>query len=718
MSKLKKFVALLMCTLMIVGLFNASAMANASGATKSGDNSPRYNVLVLDSSGSMDGRPQEAQKEAARKFCNTMLASSGNSFTAIVIINSSSKLLQDFTNDINILNSAINSIPSSGGTNITSAIEIAGNLFSTVPENSKKNIIICSDGRPNSGSTESTAISAFNAIKDKYKIYSLGFFHGLRGSDLEEAREFMRSIQNSGFYEVTDVDDLVFTFGEVADDVTGNHLRSHNAADLWNPEQFFTESNLEYDAELAYVCAVTCEQSENEAKMKAHYKSLGFDENNIKPGRYDNGAITEVGCHGVAVKSFNDFNLMVITVRGSKSPAEFYGDYVAKPNKDFHGYNAYDVVYMIYDNIMDTVTQVIDEHDFLKNGNKNKILVTGHSLGGAVANLIAADFNQIARNQGNYNGMNFTFDDVYCYTFGAINSIGDRYYPSLIRRIAVNVLALSNYALLPFRDRMEESVGQRIEKLPVVSGYDNIHNVYNYFDTFGPNMMGLALLNNIGTGIQKFGKFHCFSKRYKTEEEAKAALLSCDGHSETTYISAVYHLKVDENGTNYITEGRGASGKVFVRISCPVDVEVLDDGVSVCLVENEKIKYCDPSIELRIVEGNQKMFSLPEDGNYSFKISAYGDGKMDCSFVKSTSKGSGAKSFNDIALTTGKTFLSEEGTFGIEDLNLYVLNSNNEKTHKVQADGSETEITFLGQIFDMLFNLFNKLLSFIASFIH
>ena len=197
----------------------------------------RYVVLVLDTSGSMSGTPFKVQKEAAKVFCEKIHATTGNNNVAIVALESYAEVKCQFTNDISVLNACIDGLYAGGGTNTNDALEVAGNLLDTVTNsNAVKNIVLCSDGLPERGVYTSDgqytyddywgydhANSAYNTaqrLKAKYNIYTLGFFHSLTEGDLEFGRRFMQDIASANsYYEVTDVEKLTFTFGEIAEEV-------------------------------------------------------------------------------------------------------------------------------------------------------------------------------------------------------------------------------------------------------------------------------------------------------------------------------------------------------------------------------------------------------------------------------------------------------------------------------------------------------------------
>lgn len=197
----------------------------------------RYAVLVLDVSGSMTSVAMAAQKASAIKFCTELLNADGENYVAVVTFSTSSQIVNQFSSDLDELTKSINGIYASGNTNTVAGLQNADDLLSQVPSSAGRSIVLCSDGLPNQGGSNSTGpftssdssyyYSYANAVYDKYielvqkyDVFTLGFFHSLYGTDLEFARKFMESIQNAGYYEVTDPDDLEFTFGDIAGDVT------------------------------------------------------------------------------------------------------------------------------------------------------------------------------------------------------------------------------------------------------------------------------------------------------------------------------------------------------------------------------------------------------------------------------------------------------------------------------------------------------------------
>ena len=268
----KRWIALTCCLFLVLSLLfpNIGIYAATEDET-----TVRYSVLILDTSGSMEGIPAEKQEEAAIKFCESVLNLKGNNQVALVELNSSASVLTNFTNDFDVLKENINDLYISGGTNINEALEVSNDLLSDVKNNSNiiKNVVLCTDGLPESGTTSDDgpyassdndyyydyANAVFNTakeMKNSYSLYSLGFFHSLEDEELVFARKFMNDIQNAGYYEVTDPNELQFKFGDIADDIINNGAKTFYydngyTAKCYYKDDYFKETSYEYNPSLA-----------------------------------------------------------------------------------------------------------------------------------------------------------------------------------------------------------------------------------------------------------------------------------------------------------------------------------------------------------------------------------------------------------------------------------------------------------------------------------
>lgn len=176
-------------------------------------------VLVLDVSGSMEGTPLEETKKAATKFINTILKEDAS--IGIVVYDGSATVLSDFSkNETNLVN-IVSGITDQGTTNIDDGLTKANELLE-YSNAEKKIIVLMSDGLPNCGREGDDLIAFADSIKDSGTyIYSLGFFENTGGSK-SSAQHLMEEIASDGcHYEVADADDLIFFFGDIADQING-----------------------------------------------------------------------------------------------------------------------------------------------------------------------------------------------------------------------------------------------------------------------------------------------------------------------------------------------------------------------------------------------------------------------------------------------------------------------------------------------------------------
>ena len=187
--------------------------------------SDRDIALVLDTSGSMEGEPIEQTKEAASKFVDTVFEQ--NSMVGLVGYDSSSEIYSSLTQDAKLLKEEIDGLCIGGRTDMYSGLENADQVLKS-GNSTKKIIVLMSDGCPNegpeeNGSFEEALIRYAKEMKDSgYLIYTLGFFSSLDTADKYAAQSLMESIASPGLhFEVDSVDNLVWFFNDIADQISG-----------------------------------------------------------------------------------------------------------------------------------------------------------------------------------------------------------------------------------------------------------------------------------------------------------------------------------------------------------------------------------------------------------------------------------------------------------------------------------------------------------------
>jgi Mg-chelatase subunit ChlD len=103
-------------------------------------------VLVIDSSGSMQGAPIEAAKTAAKSFVDQKRP---EDFIAIVTFSDEVTVLSEFSNRATVLNERIDTIEAAGGTAMFDGIIRGTELFATADDDQiRKNMIVLTEARP------------------------------------------------------------------------------------------------------------------------------------------------------------------------------------------------------------------------------------------------------------------------------------------------------------------------------------------------------------------------------------------------------------------------------------------------------------------------------------------------------------------------------------------------------------------------------------------
>lgn len=280
-----------------------------------------------------------------------------------------------------------------------------------------------------------------------------------------------------------------------------------------------------YNNSLALVAAEMSETAEDTTGDGIKELFESYDISYCKLSNYTSGSIfpdLELslggGAFAIGQDTLNiggvDTTVLIIAARGTTTWGEAIGDlwkgWYGDPDK-VHQYlnrTVWDNVYDFEEILWEGIDTYLDEYLDIKTKENLKILITGHSLGGAAANMIGARFTSGVGGSEWWSDK-VTKDDIYVYTFGAIKVL-----------------------------TTEENAS---------NGYENIHNIYNYYDSYGPN--GNQKNTNASSLNAKFGHTEVFSF-INREESGTNIWDSCNNHIMQTYKDA---LKAHEIGSNYIT---------------------------------------------------------------------------------------------------------------------------------------------------------------------
>lgn len=331
---------------------------------------------------------------------------------------------------------------------------------------------------------------------------------------------------------------------------------------VWNGNLFKDKASV-YNKGLALIAANLSRAAEDTTgdNIKAAFEEYGFT--NVRVRNYDAklpdmGPLDDfikfidaydafaIGKSIVSVKSENDTTILVVVARGTQMRfRELKGDVLKGGTQPLLGRNIYNNIYEYGDLIWQGIKNYLVE--FPITTHKVKVLVTGHSLGGAAANLVGARITSELKNQNWLKSRGATKEDIYVYTFGAIKV---------------------------FDQEENES-----------KGYENIHNLYNDHDSFGPN--GSKSLLNVSHPKTKFGHTDTFDiDEYDEWWNLKDIGRQTLNHNMEVYIKAIQCNMIDcgtsgsiksqslEDGdqtTASITVEPSASGEEMAALSTLAD---------------------------------------------------------------------------------------------------------------------------------------------------
>lgn len=378
-------------------------------------------------------------------------------------------------------------------------------------------------------------------------------------------------------------------------------------------ESLFERSAYEYDNELAKLGAMLNKAACNgEQEICRLFYQMKIEDANIENYNYGGENAFSIA-HLPMQLNEKETNLIFIVARGSQKLNEYIGDLTMKANRSFLNQSSYDYVTDFYEKIWNAMRSYANGHEDLYDIETPRVFfITGYSLGGAAANLTAAMAKYPGSDLGNsWIFLNTDPTRIFAYTYGAIDSID------------VDV--------------------------PLQDGYEYIHNIFNYFDTFGPN--GADTLTTSGnSGVGKFGHIDLFAYRFSREN----SILNAENHDISNYLTAIVKGTVG-----------CCSPYSQTAIHCPIDVEVIKNGEVVGRITDNQVDEAlfsaNPEVALMVVKDSKHIAVFNNPEAYSLRITATDDGEMSVSTVSfdETGEGYGAAEYLNVAIENGQVFSME-----------------------------------------------------------
>lgn len=168
-------------------------------------------VLAIDTSGSMQGEPIAAAKDAARSFVEQKRP---EDFVAIVRFDETARVVQAFTNNTTTLLERIDSLEAAGATAFNDAVVLSLGLFSGSASNLQPNLIMLADGNDNGSEATAADVTAAVAESDA-RIFGVAL---QPPAEFEFNPEALQSIaeQSGGlFLQAPDPSQLESLYGQI-----------------------------------------------------------------------------------------------------------------------------------------------------------------------------------------------------------------------------------------------------------------------------------------------------------------------------------------------------------------------------------------------------------------------------------------------------------------------------------------------------------------------
>lgn len=732
----------------------------------------RFNVLVLDAASSVNfvfsednvyssNNSIDEVKSAGESFLDS-ITEYRNNYVAIVSYSDEAEIVTDFTNDTQVLKSAINDVYETGGrSNPAAGLAKAQELLSSVTnENAIKNVIMCTTGLADEGdysyegeyspnddrvpetwvnddtgielyAMANVAVKTADDIKNSgVSIYVIGVFNPIESAlpaDGQTLANFFRITAEdmaSGsecFFSSENTDGLKDIFGQVEEHIdevqeiriyvkgTKDTAADYEAKDehgvyipfnLSFKSLIYSSESTRYNPQLAYMLMALAYSAYNangsgnkntldDCNIYYSYKSMGLDEDDIKLyNYYKKISDPEYGEDNVGFAFGrstlpNGKKLVVVSVRGS------VGAITSRSSDWKSNFNLGEVAPGTYyhSGFKSAADKVMNELDGYSGGfDKDTVyVVTGHSRGAAVANIVSKLLVDKGISQDNVFDYNFACPDVARDASGVWNKDGKYNNIMNINDCSDPIAWVPGVA----GNIIGDFIGKNKGISNLISAINDLRK-NGFSDDFN--------WKNLVSAWGKYGNTYWFSNDWRN---IGALLLKMDSHQQENYLGYLSKLKPQSEfkGTEDAVIRQlcadAASKLSIIGFFCPVDVELVDsDGNLLAAVQGDEIRYgegVDIGDIIVITMGDRKEFLINGHDNVKVNFVGTDSGEMTYFYAHvdlASQQLSGGDGYTNVELSKGKTYVSDLDLNNMEETRLYETDSNGDVVAEIAKDGA------------------------------
>ncbi|MCR5205788.1 MAG: lipase family protein [Lachnospiraceae bacterium] len=434
---------------------------------------------------------------------------------------------------------------------------------------------------------------------------------------------------------------------------------------------YFERDNTIYNHDLGIAALLISHDVYNESRIESRLLELGCESDSI---RYSNGYDEKWYARPGTVFGYRKYfdhygcekTLLIVSVRGTNNPMDVLTDIVDGGTDEFD---------LTGKMCFSSLENYCNEFNIDLLSPNTNLFITGHSLGGAVANRLAVELknkNSKAR--------------TYIYTFAAARNSRKPTDYSLYGSLLAKVENPGDYPYI-------FNIINKNDIIPYIPGYGVHLGKELYYDANETkyNTLRNAFWNTSGnvdhTMYDHLLTTYIFCMLTEKPSSEKMIYNNAKFLSETSD-------KIDklcQKGFFWIvSEGLSAILKCF--IACPVDVEVKDKSGNIVCYTLDGVAYNNnPDIAFIIVEGEDKHLYILKEDEVDVHIIGNDAGTMDYSVSNYNIFGELVedKSFSGIEITDGKIFKAEVPEESVLGTALVVVDESDNNVAEVKTDGSE-----------------------------